>query len=718
MAKAKVKKTVLEALLTAALAAGLLSGCGNEAYTYENHEYAAEYRGAKQEGLSDKTIEKAMSGQGAISEFIGEPFYKGKIKNEDDALEAIYSVVEEIGGDDTTEFEFEAIDNTEDGVDYYTFRQVVGDLTVHGAAAKLIADKNGQAIGLVSSIIPKLEAPPLDLWEIDAGEAEDIVKKEWNDRKLKIYSKATEQTLIPVAEGAEAYQYVWVVYTDSVFDGTGDEYKIDAGYTAHYVSYDGEYIYCIGVTDIGNDEALSGSTAVFAFTDMDSDVWSGTVKTLNGKKKKIEIPIMKDPETGEQYLGDVKRKILCASQPEFDYEETLSPLVAKNGKWDDEAMITYYNFVNVYDLYESTGWIGPDGIGTPTLLLMGAVNEDGSPMENAAYMGKKQGFHEFVFDTENPFGECMDVVGHEFTHCVTGTLMTTNLYMNDYGAINEAMSDILGNLTAIMMDDTDIPFTIGDALPEEMHRSMGEPNKHEQPAFVWDKFYVPAVSEPSDNNDQGGVHTNSSLLNYISYRLNDAGMEPEEEFYFWMNVARAMTPRTDFEQMSELLPWVMKIFGQKDYIKTLDEAIDETGIYTHELPEVPADGLGIVAIELPDSKAAEEADVNASFLDLNTGAAFQSWPQEGTNYIFIALPEGDYLTSLQVMLPEAEEPVFIAYLDGEWEEMGPEIYEDWQNSAGIEESVGVGSGDMFELETGNLKSLFAGYNGGKGNKKR
>ncbi|MCR5487408.1 MAG: M4 family metallopeptidase [Lachnospiraceae bacterium] len=722
-----VKQRVLTILITTALAAGLLSGCGStkapvesdmedlpEEWEEEGAEEdffentGEEFSDTEQGELPDETVEKAMSGKGAVTAFLGDPFYNGQIKNADDALEAVYSVVKEIGGDASTEFDYEAVDETEDGVTYYTFRQTVGDLSVYGAAAKLIADKNGQAIGLVSSIIPELEAPPRDLWEISAGEAEESVKKEWNDSKLKIYSKATEQTLIPVEEGAEAYQYVWVVYSDSVFDGTDGEYKLDAGYTAHYVTYDGEYLYCIGVTDIGNEEALSGSAATFAFADMESDVWSGTVKTLNGKKKEIEVPIMTDRNTGEQYLGDVKRKILCASHPEFEYEETLSPLVAKNGRWDDEAMITYYNYINVYDLYETSGWVGPDGIKTPSLLLMGAVNEDGSPMDNAAYVGKKQGFHTFVFDTASPYGESMDIVGHEFTHCVTGTLMTTNLYLNDYGAINEGMSDILGNLTAIMMDETDIPFTIGDALPEDLQRSMKDPNLHQQPGFVWDKYYVPAVAEPNDDNDQGGVHINSSLLNYISYKLNDAGMEPEEEFYFWMNVARAMTPRTDYEQMAELLPWVMNTFGQKAYIKALEDAINQTGISSHELPESPADGLALVSLALPDSKALEQVSVTASFLDLNTGSMYTNWPEAGKNVIYITLPKGDYLTSLQVMIPEAEEPVHFAFQEGRWNEMGPEIYEKWLDTAGIDESIALESGDLFDLETENLSGLFAG----------
>ena len=43
-------------------------------------------------------------------------------------------------------------------------------------------------------------------------------------------------------------------------------------------------------------------------------------------------------------------------------------------------------------------------------------------------------------------GPWLDVIAHEFTHCVTETAMGANLYRDDYGAINEAMSDILGNL--------------------------------------------------------------------------------------------------------------------------------------------------------------------------------------------------------------------------------------------------------------------------------
>lgn len=52
---------------------------------------------------------------------------------------------------------------------------------------------------------------------------------------------------------------------------------------------------------------------------------------------------------------------------------------------------------------------------------------------------------------------------------------------------------------------------------DDIIRSMSDPNKYEQPAYVWDRYYVPKANEATENNDEGGVHTNSSLLNLIAW---------------------------------------------------------------------------------------------------------------------------------------------------------------------------------------------------------
>ncbi len=718
-----LKKRLIPILLIMAVSAQLFAGCGKDdevadtstvqedltdEYTDEEPDDVEDTDEPEEEidmreALSDETVERALTGDGIVTSFISEQFYDGVINSEDDALDAVNSVIDRIGGDKTTEFVFDAIDRTEDGIDFYTFRQAVGTISVYGATAKLITDKNKKAIGLVSAILPDLQAAPENIWSITGPEAEEVVKTELEDNTVRIYSKATEQTLIPLNDGDERKIYAWVVYTDNIFNDADTKNKVDAAYYAHYVSCDGEYLSCIPVSDMGNKEALSGSTATFSFKDMESDTWSGTVRTLSGKKKTVEIPIMVDRQTGEQILGDANRKILCAMYPDFRFEETVTPCVSKNGKWDDEYIITYYNYISIYDLYETTGWKGPDSEETPSLLLMGAVNEDGSPMHNAVYVGKNQGFQVFAFDSTAAYGECTDVLGHEFTHCVTGTLMTANLYQNDYGAINEAMSDILGNLAAMMVDGEDEPFVMGERMAEGAIRSMKEPNSHEQPGFVWDKFFVPGVDVGNDYNDNGGVHINSSLLNYFSYRLNKAGMKPEDEFYYWMNVARSMTSRTDYEQMALLLPWVMKTFGENEYVPVVEEVVRQTGIGNMSFPETLPDGLARMTFEITGADKLEGKMLLVNIDEMESEIRYMSWPGAGTNEVNVMLPEGDYLISILVTDTEKNESTCTVYDGEKWETMSEEEYENWIQSGYLGDSiVTVIPGEVIELEPANI----------------
>ena len=39
--------------------------------------------------------------------------------------------------------------------------------------------------------------------------------------------------------------------------------------------------------------------------------------------------------------------------------------------------------------------------------------------------------------------------------------------------------------------------------------------------YFWDLYFVPNVTKATKDNDNGGVHTNSSLLNIISCRLSE-----------------------------------------------------------------------------------------------------------------------------------------------------------------------------------------------------
>ncbi|MBQ9505400.1 MAG: M4 family metallopeptidase [Lachnospiraceae bacterium] len=67
-------------------------------------------------------------------------------------------------------------------------------------------------------------------------------------------------------------------------------------------------------------------------------------------------------------------------------------------------------------------------------------------------------------------------MAHEFTHALTGAVMTTNLYMNDYGAINEAMSDIFGNLVESLMGKTEDTTWLIQENGNQPIRCMSDPH--------------------------------------------------------------------------------------------------------------------------------------------------------------------------------------------------------------------------------------------------
>ena len=108
----------------------------------------------------------------------------------------------------------------------------------------------------------------------------------------------------------------------------------------------------------------------------------------------------------------------------------------------------------------------------------------------------------FAFSDKHGYGNCTDVIGHEFTHCVTDRAMILNIYENDFGAINEGMSDVMGNLIEMMLEHShEREWLISKKHINGAMRSIKDPHQYGQPEYVWDINYVPATPTPNDYND-------------------------------------------------------------------------------------------------------------------------------------------------------------------------------------------------------------------------
>ena len=117
----------------------------------------------------------------------------------------------------------------------------------------------------------------------------------------------------------------------------------------------------------------------------------------------------------------------------------------------------------------------------------------------------------------------IDIIGHEYTHAVTG--YTADLtYSYESGALNEGYSDIFGSMVQYYATgETTMDYLIGENRTDGAIRSMWSPNTYQDPDTYKGFFWY------TGTGDEGGVHTNSGVLNYWFYLLSE-GLSGSNDF--------------------------------------------------------------------------------------------------------------------------------------------------------------------------------------------
>jgi Zn-dependent metalloprotease len=127
-----------------------------------------------------------------------------------------------------------------------------------------------------------------------------------------------------------------------------------------------------------------------------------------------------------------------------------------------------------------------------------AVNYGTAP--NAFWNGR--------FTAYGPGFATRDVVGHELTHAVV-QYTAGLIYANQSGALNESFADIFG----VMIDRDD--WLLGEETPIGALRNMANPPARNHPDRLGNFVCT--------TQDNGGVHTNSSISNKTAYLMSEGG---------------------------------------------------------------------------------------------------------------------------------------------------------------------------------------------------
>ncbi|HUG37962.1 MAG TPA: M4 family metallopeptidase, partial [Candidatus Limnocylindrales bacterium] len=236
---------------------------------------------------------------------------------------------------------------------------------------------------------------------------------------------------------------------------------------------------------------------------------------------------MFDPTSGPPPAASTRGAIFildAANLPATSNPQTIPPVsqitsTSPSAGFLPDGVSAAFNFSETFDyFFQRHGRNSLDGQGGS----IRAIVRYGQGLANAYFIGEQQ---LMLFGDALPFAAALDVVAHELTHGVTAH--SANLiYVDQPGALNEAMSDIFGELVeARTFGGAD--WRTGSVLGGGL-RDLKDPSSREiipglgrrYPARMSELI---APTDPFLNNfvgrDNGGVHFNSTIISHAFYLL-------------------------------------------------------------------------------------------------------------------------------------------------------------------------------------------------------
>ncbi len=183
--------------------------------------------------------------------------------------------------------------------------------------------------------------------------------------------------------------------------------------------------------------------------------------------------------------------------------------VARDAHWGAEMTYDYYSIKQGRNSIDNAGY-----------KLLSYVHAD------LVGMGYTDNVNAFWDGTRMTYGDgdatyspltTLDICGHEITHGLTSNTANLN-YQDESGALNEGFSDIFGTTIEFYAKPPSQTgnWTIGEEIGAAF-RSMSNPNLYQQPdTYLGTNWYT-------GTGDNGGVHTNSGVVNFWYYLLCQGG---------------------------------------------------------------------------------------------------------------------------------------------------------------------------------------------------
>ncbi len=211
-----------------------------------------------------------------------------------------------------------------------------------------------------------------------------------------------------------------------------------------------------------------------------------------------------------------------------DLQSSFAPgtLVCSNSNScsDASAQRAHTGASKVYDYYKTKH--NRDSVNNAGMTMSSSVHTN-SNWNNAVWFQNKMFYGDGDGQLFTDFTKSFDVIAHELTHGVTQ--FTANLvYQSESGALNEAMSDIMGVSAKAYRDGRSTPvWKVGEEVytpgtPGDALRYMNNPTQDGSSKDYYPERYT-------GSQDNGGVHWNSGIANLAYVLAVQGGKHPRNK---------------------------------------------------------------------------------------------------------------------------------------------------------------------------------------------
>ncbi len=347
---------------------------------------------------------------------------------------------------------------------------------------------------------------------------------------------------------------------------------------------------------------------------------------------------------GEFQMIDVTHNTVITTYQNYYNGGPISTDPDSDKVWDDNVghkaeVAGHYYTQLTYEYFLSTfGRDSYDGAGSDILVNI----HDPVYVNNAYWNGQAINFADGDGVNWLPFSGSKDVVAHELAHGVT-QYSAGLIYQFQSGALNESFSDVFG----AMVDRDD--WLLGEeiSLTGNFIRSMADPNLKGHPKHMSDYRYLPI------STDNGGVHINSGIPNYIYYLTSLQISKDIAEQIWYRTLTTYLTPGSGFYFWAGM---------------TIQSAID---LYGPSSVEVDAVAVALAMAGLGTAYALPEAVETGGLIgEINNDEIwiYNPWTSTGSQTVTVTPPATPGLSITggpyyQEIIPDGDSSQFIVTFD-------------------------------------------------------